>query len=89
MSPGGICYLDLVRSDVHGCFTLDEMAKDLWSIALLEASELLGEHAVKGVGDHSHNDVKVILDQNAEDSASRLKNLTASAMAFSMCNLRA
>jgi hypothetical protein len=62
---------------------------DLWSIALLEASELLGEHAVKGVGDPSHNDVKVILDQNGEDSASRLKNLSASAMAFSTRHLRA
>ena len=64
MSPAGICYLDLVRSDVHGCFALDEMAKDLWSIALLEASELVGEHAVEGVGDHGHHDVEVDLDQN-------------------------
>jgi len=30
ISPAGICYLDLVRRDVHGCFAMDEMAKDLW-----------------------------------------------------------
>ena len=64
MGPAGVSYLHIAGCDVHVGLSPDKMAKYLLSVALLEAPELLGQHAVEGVGDHGHQDVEVHLHQN-------------------------
>ena len=64
MRPAGVGHLHLAAGDVDVGLAPDKMAKDLLGVALFEAPELLGQHAVKGIGDHGHQDVKVHLHQN-------------------------
>ncbi len=64
MRPARVGHPNLAAGDVHVGLAPDKMAKDLLSIALLEAPELLGKHAVEGIGDHGHQDVEVYLHQN-------------------------
>ena len=64
MCPAGVDYLHLVGCDVHVGLSPDKMAKDLLRAALLETSELLGQHAVESVGGHGHQDVEVHLHQD-------------------------
>jgi hypothetical protein len=64
MRPAGVSYFHIAGCDVHVGLSPDKMAKDLLSVALIEAPELLGQHAVEGVGDHGHQDVEVHLHQN-------------------------
>ena len=63
MRPAGVGNLYFIAGDVHISLTPDKMAINLLSIALLEAPKFLGQHTVKGVGDHSHEDVEVHLHQ--------------------------
>ena len=64
MRPAGVDHLTLAGCDVHVGLAPDKMAKDLLGVALFKASEFLGQHAVKGVSDHGHQDVEVHLHQN-------------------------
>ncbi len=62
--PAGVGNLQSAVLNVDGCLAADKMAVDRLGVALLEASELFGQHAVEGVGDHGHQDVKVHLYQD-------------------------
>ena len=50
--------------DVDDSLSPDKMAVDSLGVALLESPELFGQHAVEGIGDHGHQDVKVHLHQD-------------------------
>ena len=52
MRPAGVGHLHFAGCDVHVGLSPDKMAKDLLGVALFKAPELLGQHAVKGIGDH-------------------------------------
>ena len=75
MRPAGVGHLHLTAGDVHVGLSPDKMAKDLLGVALLEAPELLSQHAVKGVGDHGHQDVEVHLHQNGRRQGVEVEKL--------------
>lgn len=60
----GVSHLYLAGCDSHVGITPDKMAIDLLGVTLFKSSELLGQHAVEGLGDHGHQDVEVHLHQN-------------------------
>jgi len=64
MCPAGVGHLHFAGRDVYVGLATDKMAKDLLGVALFKSSELLGQHAVEGVGDHGYQDVEVHLHQN-------------------------
>ena len=78
MRPAGVGHLHLAGCDVHVGFAPDKMAIDLLGVALLKASELLGQHAVKGIGDHGHQDVKVHFHQNRRRQGVEVEKLLTS-----------
>ena len=75
MRPAGVGHLHLAGCDVHVGLAPDKMAKDLLSVALFKAPELLGQHAVKGIGDHGHQDVEVHLHQNGRRQGVEVEEL--------------
>ena len=75
MRPAGVSHLHLAGCDVYVGLAPDKMAKDLLGVALLKASELLGQHAVKGIGDHGHQDVKVHFHQNGRRQGVEVEKL--------------
>ena len=75
MRPAGVGHLHFAAGDVHVGLASDKMAKDLLGVALFKASELLGQHAVKGVGDHGHQDVEVHLHQNGRRQGVEVEKL--------------
>ena len=62
--PSRIRDADLPSLDGYFTFSLDEITIELWGIASFKASEVLSQPAVKGVGDHCHDDVEVDFDQD-------------------------
>ena len=64
MRPARVGHVHFSAADVHIGLTPYKMAKDLLGVALFKTPELLGQHAVKGIGDHGHQDVEVHLHQD-------------------------
>jgi hypothetical protein len=62
--PSGIRDGDLSVLDCHLTLSLDEIPIELRGITGFEASKVLGQSAVKGIGNHRHDDVKVDFDQD-------------------------
>ena len=54
--------------------------KIFWVSHLFEATKLGSQHAIEGVGDHGHQEVKVNLRQNGGRRGVEFKNLTTSEM---------
>ena len=75
MRPAGVGHLHFAGCDVHVGLSPDKMAKDLLGVALFKAPELLGQHAVKGIGDHGHQDVKVHFHQNGRRQGVEVEKL--------------
>ena len=53
-----------IGGKIHLAFAFDKVAVDPGRIALLKAAELSGQHAIEGVGDHSHDHIEVHLGQD-------------------------
>jgi len=75
MRPAGVGHLHFAGCDDHVGLSSDKMAKDLLGVALFKAPELLGQHAVKGIGDHGHQDVKVHFHQNGRRQGVEVEKL--------------
>ena len=75
MGLSGIGDVDFAGFDLDFGLALDEVSEELLGVALLEAAELLGQHAVEGVGDHSHHDVEVNLHQDGRRQGVEMKEM--------------
>jgi hypothetical protein len=75
MRPARVDHPHFAAGDFDVGLASDKMAKDLLCIALFKASELLGQHAVEGVGDHGHQDVKVHFHQNGRRQGVEVEKL--------------
>src|SRR3990167_6215188 len=75
MGPAGISHPYFAAGDLHIGLAPDEMAIDLLGIALLKASEPLGQHAVKGVGDHGSENIEVHLHQDRRRQGVKIEEL--------------
>ena len=66
---------DIFPLDRHCGFSSHEVAIDLRRITVLESTQFLGEHAVQGIGDSSHDDVEVYFGQNRRRQRVEVKEL--------------
>lgn len=64
MSSAGIGYPHFTTGDLHVGLAPDKMTIDFWGVTLLEALKLVGQHAVKGVGDHGCENIEMHLHQD-------------------------
>jgi hypothetical protein len=62
--PSWICDVDLSVLDCDLTLSFDEISIELRGVTGLEASEVLSQSAVEGVGDHRHDDVEMDFDQD-------------------------
>ena len=53
----------------------DEMAEDLWSIAILKTTQLLGQHIVQSIGNHGHYYIEVYFNQDRRRKGIKVKKL--------------
>ena len=73
--PAGIGNLHRAALNVDDRLTPDKMAEDSLGVTLFESPELFGQHAVKGVCDHSHQNVKVHLHQDRGRQSVKVEKL--------------
>ena len=62
--PSGIRDSDLSVLECYLTLSLDEIPIELRGITGFEASKVLGQSAVKGIGNHRHDDVEVNFDED-------------------------
>ena len=55
---------ELLAAQTYSGLALDEEPVDLGSITVIKAPQLSGQQAIKGIGDHGHDHVKVHLHQD-------------------------
>jgi len=55
---------DFLAVEAYFPFAFDEVAVELGCIAAFKSPKLPGQHAVEGIGDHGHDDIKMDLDQD-------------------------
>ena len=64
VGPAGVGDGDLAVTYGNLAFAPDEVPVECGGVAALEASQVLGEPAVEGIGDHGHDYIEVDLDQD-------------------------
>ncbi len=64
MGAAGKSHGHVTFVNLDGPFALDEVAKQLRCIALLEAAQLPSQQGIERIGDQGHQHIEVELDQN-------------------------
>ena len=74
---GAFCelHIDIAVTNFNSTSTLDKVAEYLWCITIFKTAQLLGKAAIKGVRNHSHDHVKVDLDEDRRRQSIEMKKL--------------
>ena len=64
MGALGELHIDISVTNFDSTATFDEVPENLWCIAVFKTTQLLGETAIKSIRYHSHDHIKMDLDQD-------------------------
>ena len=74
---GALCefHIDVPVTNFNSTSTLDEVTEYFWGITIFKATQLLSKAAIKGVRNHSHDHIKVDLDQDRRRQGIEMEKL--------------